>query len=469
MTAKLKKILFSHTTDIKSLPVDNCFVRVTLDTRHEYKLRKMHICVTFFISGSSQTLYYPLPYKVTREEYEAIAKATGKGRHPNSGNNLYQTKKAILEEFDNIVDRLTFFKKRNELTPESIKLFLKGEAEISFLQLWQQVSDSKSLGTKMSYDQGRNSFIKYVGETKRSTITTDDIQKWVSGMKNEGLSETTIGIYLRSCRVVWKEAERIGLASPDAYPFVKGKVKIPKGKTRRRQRLSVEQMTVLYDILLKRNYPDEWTQIQKDKTHRALGLFLFQYLGNGCNLADAAYLRYDNDYIESGGKIFVFDRRKTAGRSQQEVVIPITPYLKEVLNALGSVPQDGELVFPFLLGTALTPKKRKARVAQCNKDVRDDLRQLTSSLGWTVQPGGTWARHSFISNLTFEDVPEHYIKEAVGHAIRSVTDNYRDIYPLEMQMKYNSLLLYPQTSAMKEVPAEEYEAFLKWKQEQNKE
>jgi len=472
MTAKLKKILFSPTTDIKSLQVDNCFVRVTLDTRHEYKLRKMHICVTFFISGNSQTLYYPLPYKVTREEYEAIAKATGKGRHSNSGSNLYQTKKAILEEFDKIVARLTTFKKRNVLTPESIKLFLKGKAEISFLQLWQQVNNSKKLGTKISYEQGRTSFMKYVGDTDRSMITEEDVRKWVSGMEKDGLSEATIGMYLRSCKVAWKEAERKGLVSAEAYPFAKGKIRIPKGRTRRRQRLSVDQMTILYEILLNRNYPDGWKEDQIEKTHRALGLFLFQYLGNGCNLADAAYLRYGGDYIESGGKIFVFERRKTEGRSQQEVVIPITPYLKAVLDALGSVPIDGELVFPFLLGTALTPEKQRARVAQGNEDVRDDLRQLTTALGWTVRPSGTWARHSFISNLTFEGAPEHYIKEAVGHAIRSVTDNYRDVYPLELQMKYNSLLLRPKSAssspAMKEVPADEYEAFVKWKASKRK-
>lgn len=111
------------------------------------------------------------------------------------------------------------------------------------------------------------------------------------------------------------------------YPFSNrkalGLVNIPKGATRKDRFLNVEQMTELYYIFRDHNYPDAWGKVYTEKAHQSLGLFLVQYLCNGFNLADAAQLTYNNFYFQSQGKAFLFNRKKTAGRSENgaEVII----------------------------------------------------------------------------------------------------------------------------------------------------
>lgn len=82
---------------------------------------------------------------------------------------------------------------------------------------------------------------------------------WNEGMKNgvkdkDGqlvgkLSDTTRGIYLRSCRVVWNECVKNGYLVNQEYPFSnirkKDLVAIPTGNRRRERYLTADQMTQL--------------------------------------------------------------------------------------------------------------------------------------------------------------------------------------------------------------------------------
>ncbi|CCY64398.1 uncharacterized protein BN467_01216 [Prevotella sp. CAG:1124] len=63
-------------------------------------------------------------------------------------------------------------------------------------------------------------------------------------------------------------------------------------------------------------------------------------------------------------------------------------------------------------------------------------------LKWDKEPSGTWARHSFATNLKHLGVEELYISESMGHSQgNNVTSGYQDMYPLETRFKYNSKLL----------------------------
>ena len=50
------------------------------------------------------------------------------------------------------------------------------------------------------------------------------IEKWIKGMENDGFTKTTIGIYLRACRVVWNECTQRGFLSGKEYHLVKIKL-----------------------------------------------------------------------------------------------------------------------------------------------------------------------------------------------------------------------------------------------------
>lgn len=63
-------------------------------------------------------------------------------------------------------------------------------------------------------------------------------------------------------------------------------------------------------------------------------------------------------------------------------------------------------------------------------------------LGWDKQVSGTWARHSFATNLKLAGVEELYISESMGHSqSNDVTSGYQDMYPLEFRFRNNSELL----------------------------
>ena len=176
--------------------------------------------------------------------------------------------------------------------------------------------------------------------------------------------------------------------------------------------------------------------------HYSLGLFLAQYLCNGFNLADAAHLTYNEHYFISGRQSFQFIRQKTEERSEVEVVIPIIPALQVILDEIAAPPVKGTLVFPEIYGDAQTPEQKKRRVAMENQNIKKRVRRLVESFGWSVQPSGTWCRHSFATNLTHAGVPHNYISESMGHAVdNNITNRYIDAYPLSQQMAFNSKLL----------------------------
>ena len=167
---------------------------------------------------------------------------------------------------------------------------------MDFLSVWESEAQKKSIGTRYNYLNARNSFVKYLGQVPGFNVTVAEIRKWHDKLLEDGLKKTTVGIYLRACRVIWNACEKYGYVSHDDYPFGKDedKVTIPKGATRRECYLDVDQMTELYQCFLEKRYPEDWDTDWHEHTHESLGLFLVQYLCNGFNLADAARLVYDD-------------------------------------------------------------------------------------------------------------------------------------------------------------------------------
>lgn len=430
---------FAHISPIKRTSVGSCYLSATLDPRNTKREGDIprQVVITFHLTGDSNTFYYRLAHKLTRSEYLEVQRATGRGRAKNDEQSPFVIKRKIEEEFDEIVERLRKVAKSENLNKEVLKAFLNAKATQSFTEFWAEFNQTKSPGTKASYDEALVSFKKYVGDTSRSFINADDIHRWERGMANDGHSLATIGIYERSCKAAWNAAVRNGLAERKDYPFGR----IPRGSARKKDWLDVDTMTELYHTFCDQRYPDKWSEIRRRNVHRALGLFLFQYLANGCNLTDVAELCYDDSYYNSEGSMLTFVRQKTAERSDQEVVIPVIKPLLKIIEELGGAPEKGRRVIPFILDGATDIEIKRKIVAQVNKNVREGLNLLTQSLGLNVKPGGMWARHSFATNLTHAGVPERYISEAMGHAVNTVTSRYIDAFPLHLQVEYNSKLL----------------------------
>ena len=135
----------------------------------------------------------------------------------------YAEKIKIKEQADKYIKLLRDLNKGEELSLDLVKLAVTGKTnklEESFLGIWQEVINKKveegAYTTGESYECALKSFKKIIGENriKGLKITPKDIEEWSNGMKNgvmrDGvlvgkISDTTRGIYLRTCRIIWND------------------------------------------------------------------------------------------------------------------------------------------------------------------------------------------------------------------------------------------------------------------------
>ena len=72
------------------------------------------------------------------------------------------------------------------------------------------------------------------------------------------------------------------------------------------------------------------------------------------------------------------------------------------------------------------------------------MEKMIDAIGWTVNPSGTYARHSFATNLHAAKVPREYISDAMGHSLGNrgqITMRYISPYTIEDRLNYNRILL----------------------------
>lgn len=443
----------------------SCNYALVLDKRHKKEGKDTYpLAMRFTIDRKH--FYYNVEGEYTEEQFSLICSLSKKAVRSD----LYEKKEifdSIFEKYKAMVEHIG-----PGITLDKIRIAcsrIDSNNEITFMSIWEDIVDhyykdngGEHYTTGEKYDDALKCFKRRMGENRivGFKISAEDIQEWKdrmsSGIAYDGsthrqLADATIGMHLRTLRVIWNECVNRGYLVDVPYPFsdkdIKGKVSIPKGKTRKHQYLTVEQMTELYNVFIEKRYPESWSDKYRNNAHWSLGLFLIQYLCNGFNLVDAALLRYNDFYFEKGRKAFLFSRKKTSGRSKEasEVIVPIIEPLQKILDEIAAKPENGARVFPeILMGCNDRDEKTiRKNSNQENSNVKDRVKKICEEvLEWEVFPSGTWCRHSFATNLAHAGVDRSYISESMGHSVKAVTtDLYIDRYPIEKQMVYNSLLL----------------------------
>ena len=448
--------------NLESLTIGNCTVTLTLDTRYRDENGKYHASIRFTVNGSRYFLH--LGYKYSVAEFDAINKADGRGRGGNQSQNFID-RNQLVELYNQYVDLVRdMYNKGTLKSVDNIRAVITGRISTygntdestspyanSFIGLWNEVISQKKASTAETYRNARDCFIKSgVYDAKDGyNVDVEKIKAWIAYMKEMRYTQTTIGFYLRAIRVVFKACISNGYMREKDYPFSASdptKVKIPSGSSRKADFLNINQMTELYEFFVNGEIPKEYKH--PDEMKQSLGMFLAQYLCNGCNLYDLALLRYDDYYDISEHKALRFFRHKTKDHSESgsEVIIPIIPPLKKILDELAAPVKKGALVFPFLLGEGVDPDSKNARdkIHQENHNVADRVKKIAEIIDWDIKPSSTFARHSFATNLSRSKVPMDYISFAMGHSLGNkgqITKRYISPYPIEEQMQYNSYLL----------------------------
>ena len=447
-------------TSIKCSKVDNCSLTLVLDKRTNKATDVYPLAICFQIAAKR---YY---YKLKDMDYQSekyfndVCSVKGAKSLLMPVRTEWQN---VLEGYREKVEKLS---QRQPLTLELIRTYLSGEAmeehhETSFIGVWEgiiaKMKAEDRVGTAENYQWALNSFQKYAGDVRGFKVDKNVINKWNDAMQNgvyiDGvltgkIADATRGMYLRTCRVVWNECIRQGFLTEDKYPFSnkdKTLISIPRGKRRQQSYLSVDEMTKLYQVFTEKNYPNTWDPAYKARAHESLGLFLAQYLCNGFNLTDAGRLQYNRTYFAEGGKAFEFMRKKTSARSNDMsvVIVPIIEPLQVILDEIGAKPEKDAYVFPQIFKGVTDESQRRKMTVQENSNIKDRMIRICKDvLGWDKVVSGTWARHSFATNLKLAGVEEQYISESMAHSHgNDVTSGYQDMYPLEIRFRNNSKLL----------------------------
>ena len=437
-----------------SAKIGQCSISLGLDRRKKYG-DNYRVAIKYVIGG--KTLYYPLTWRVSENEFEKIAGTSRtRGRMSKEKESFGQLNKEWTDTFNDYRKRLKELSRSTTLTLDLIRASLTGiSTETSFLGVWREVIANRNYGTAASYEIAMKSFIRSTGFSEKDGFNVSDaiLHKWKQKMTDEGKAKATMGIYLRSCRVIVNECIRRGYILPSNYPFSEkdiNKVSVPRGKDRKHESLNIEQMTELYNIFVEKRYPEDWNKDFKNAVHNSLGLFLFMYLANGMNLADLARLTYNDHYIKSNGTSLKFNRTKTKDRTdnESEVIVPIIEPLRYIMDEIAEPCERHEKIFPNILGNVTTEKDIARKVQQANQNTKKHIRKLAKTLGWVVEPSPTWCRHSFATNLAHQGVPTQYISESMGHSgEKSVTMGYISMFPHEKQVEFNSRLLNLSPSA----------------------
>lgn len=229
----------SKIANLESLTLGNCNITLTLDTRYKDENEKYHVSIRFTVNTARY--YFHLGRKYTSEEWDGICKSDGRGRGGNQSQN-YIDRTKLVELYNQYVDLARDMSNKGTLKSiDNIRAVLTGristygnveEAALpytnTFIGLWNEVNV-------------RNGY----------NVDVDMIKAWVAYMKEMRYAQTTIGIYLRAIRVVFKACISSGYMREKDYPFSatdSTKVKISSGSSRRSEFLTVDQMTELYEF-----------------------------------------------------------------------------------------------------------------------------------------------------------------------------------------------------------------------------
>lgn len=264
---------------------------------------------------------------------------------------------------------------------------------------------------------------KNIIEVAASIQFSDITVKWLNDCEefwsNIDMSDSSIGMYMRTLRSLINNKGGDPYLSGVQYPFGVGKYQIPEGG-RKETALSIEDIRKIED----------YTPVNQSE-ELAQDVFMFLFYANGMNFGDMCRLQFSN--IDAATKEIVFQRKKTLKKGERPVYIyvPILPTMANIIYRIGNKVQDG-YIFPFLNGIKSTDELHiKEQINLSIIPINMTLKTIAAALG--IDPGLStgYARNSYITHLTVEEmISPIVVKKMVGHSTKKdVTAGYVNLTP----------------------------------------
>lgn len=311
---------------------------------------------------------------------------------------------------------------------EEIYLEQRNITDNVYLALDAQINQLKSEGrisTSDSFKNTKNSLQQFSKKLTFAEITPSFLKKYEAWMLKQGKSITTVGIYLRSLRVIFNQQN----IDNSLYPFGegKGKYSIPTGKNIKKA-LTIEEISRIYNYEAPAN---SMKAMAKD-------YWLFLYLSNGMNVKDFCLLKWKN--IE--GNTLTYHRAKTkrSKRESQSITVSLKPESLEIIRKWGVPSLSPEaFIFPHLQ-PGITPERERAIYQQLTKIINKYMKEIAKETGIEKEVTTYFARHSFATVLKRSGASVEMISELLGHSSVNVTQSYLGSFEREQIEEQTNVL-----------------------------
>lgn len=285
------------------------------------------------------------------------------------------------------------------------------------------------ISTAISYHCSYQSLKRFRGNARFADITVSYLNQYEQWAKQNGISKSTISIYVRALRAIFNIADAEGIIKKEkCYPFGRRKYRIPVTRNIKKA-LNLSHIEKIY-----------YYEPACEQERWAMDYWLFCFFANGINPKDVALLKYKN--IE--GDFIVFERAKTESTSRTDPK-PISVYISEDIVAIierrGNKDKNPDnFIFPILYN-GITPLREYDLIEFFIRNINDWMHRICKKLQIDKKVTTIVSRHSFSSILKNAGASTEFIQEALGHTNKKTTENYLDSFENEIKKEFAGKLV----------------------------
>ena len=254
------------------------------------------------------------------------------------------------------------------------------------------------------------------------------INRFVKERMESGVSQSAVNSNLRDLRRVINYFINEEKVIPESYqyPFGKGGYSIQNFFPRKLVMTNSEIASVI-----------ELKEFNSKQEEYARDIWEMLYRCNGINFADLLRMRWDN--IQ--GEYLIFFRKKTETTrksNKKEIVVPLSPKLKELIDKIGV--KDS----PFILGKlkdGYSDSMFENKNHKWKKIVNQRLDEISKRLNLSIPLRIKNARDSYAMTLRQAGVSKDNIGDMLGHSNSIVTEHYLGSMNPETTFDINKHLL----------------------------
>ena len=413
-------------------------VKVVLDTRRALlknagskdPIYPIKLRVTF----ARKQRYYPLDVSaVSKADWEKIQSGQ---RMSKSQREVFHTIREYEGRAIEITDMLHPFSfhafdtrwKSSAMPTHSSKSF-----QAVFKEYIEDLRRAGRASTTSSYQCAFNSLTSFSKNLAWNDLTPEFLEEYEAYMREEGKSQNTIGIYLRSLRAVINYGIANGLFAKEYYPFGRkshGKYQIPAAQNKKRA-LSKKEVEAIKALGVK---PGSRKELARD-------FWLFSYYANGCNIKDIVHLRWKDIDWKEGVIQFVRKKTERANKSNQvQITAVIHPHITEVIQRRGVDDSQPENYVFSIIDANQTAEEQHKHTQEFVRRINIGLKQIAKELNLTKNLTTYTARHSHAYALLMGGASMEVIMDQFKHSSMKTTMNYIDSIDNEKRKDIAKLL-----------------------------